>query len=297
MDSLSGLLAFVRAAELRSFVAAGERLGVSASAVGKSVARLEESLGVRLFNRSTRRINLTDEGALFFERCQRIVSEIENAEAEMARISDAPRGKLRVSMPAIGYRMLVPLLADFSALYPEVELDVDFNDRMVDLIAEGIDVAVRSGELADSRLMARRLGPFRLILAGAPEYLQRRGVPQGPEDLLEHACLRYRYPGGQQLQEWRLFSDGEPVSQRIPVTLSCNSIEALIHATQEGLGIAYLPDFTLCSAINAGQLVAVLDQHTQEQGFFSALWPSSRHMLPKVRVFVDYLTQHMLPLR
>jgi len=296
MDSLSGLLAFVRAAELRSFVAAGERLGVSASAVGKSVARLEESLGVRLFNRSTRRINLTDEGALFFERCQRIVSEIENAEAEMARISDAPRGKLRVSMPAVGYRMLVPLLSEFTAFYPEVELDVDFNDRIVDLIAEGIDVAVRGGELADSRLMARRLGPFRLILTGAPEYFQRRGMPQRPEDLLNHACLRYRYPGGQQLQAWNL-SEGEPVSLRIPVTLSFNSIEALIHATQEGLGIAYLPDFTLCQPVDARRLVPVLEQHTQEQGFFSALWPSNRHMLPKVRVFVDYLAQHMLPLR
>lgn len=122
MESLSGLLAFVRAAESCSFVAAGERLGVSASAVGKSVARLEASLGVRLFNRSTRRINLTEEGALFYERCRRIVSDIENAEAEMARISEAPRGKLRVSMPAIGYRMLVPLLADFTARYPEIEL-------------------------------------------------------------------------------------------------------------------------------------------------------------------------------
>lgn len=195
MESLSGLLAFVRAAELRSFVAAGERLGVSASAIGKSIARLEESLGVRLFNRSTRRINLTDEGALFFERCQRIVSEIENAQAEMARISDAPRGRLRVSMPAIGYRMLVPLLAGFGARYPEVELDVDFNDRIVDLIAEGIDVAVRGGELADSRMMARRLGPFRQILAGAPDYFRRCGTPRAPAELLEHACLRYRLPG------------------------------------------------------------------------------------------------------
>ncbi|CAI1133743.1 D-malate degradation protein R [Serratia entomophila] len=297
MESLSGLLAFVRAAELRSFVAAGERLGVSASAIGKSIARLEESLGVRLFNRSTRRINLTDEGALFFERCQRIVSEIENAQAEMARISDAPRGRLRVSMPAIGYRMLVPLLAEFRARYPEVELNVDFNDRIVDLIAEGIDVAVRGGELADSRLMVRRIGPFRQVLVGAPDYFRRRGTPLTPMDLLDHDCLRYRFPSGQQLQAWLLQTGDDALQLRLPVTMSFNSVEGLIHAAQEGLGIAYLPDFSLGPALQAGRLTAVLENHTPEQGFFSAVWPSNRHMLPKVRVFVDYLAQHMLPHR
>ncbi|MBH2845068.1 LysR family transcriptional regulator [Serratia marcescens] len=295
MESLSGLLAFVRAAESCSFVAAGERLGVSASAVDKSVARLEASLGVRLFNRSTRRINLTEEGALFYERCRRIVSDIENAEAEMVRISEAPRGKLRVSMPAIGYRMLVPLLADFTARYPEIELDVDFNDRIADLIAEGVDVAVRGGELVDSRLMARRLGPFRQVLVGAPDYFRRRGTPLKPADLLEHACLRYRFPGGQQLQAWRLSADDEALSLRLPVTMSFSSVEALIHAAQQGLGIAYLPDFTLSQALRSGQLTAVLQDSTPERGAFSAVWPSNRHMLPKVRVFVDYLARYMLP--
>lgn len=168
MDNLSGMLAFVRTVQAGSFVGAAERLGISASAVGKSLARLEERLGVRLLNRSTRRISLTDAGTLFFERCQRIVGEVEDAEAELARISDKPRGKLRVSLPAIGYRMLLPILPEFAERYPEIELDLDFNDRLIDVIAEGVDAVIRSGELADSQLKSRTLGPFRFVLVSAP---------------------------------------------------------------------------------------------------------------------------------
>ena len=147
MDNLNGIAAFVRAAETSSYVAAGRLLGVSASAVGKSVARLEEKLGVRLLNRSTRRISLSNEGALFYERCQRILADLGDAEAELSHLAEAPRGKLRVSLPVIGYRIILPLLAEFTRLYPEIELDLDFNDRLVDVVAEGVDVAVRSGTL------------------------------------------------------------------------------------------------------------------------------------------------------
>ncbi len=158
VESLSGLNAFVKAAQLGSFVAAAERLGVSASAIGKSVARLERSLGISLFNRSTRSLSMTEEGQLFFERSQRIVMELEEAEQELSRLMAAPRGRLRLSFPAIGYRLLLPLLPGFTARYPEIELDLDFNDRLVDVIGEGYDAVLRSGEFADSRLKARRLG-------------------------------------------------------------------------------------------------------------------------------------------
>ncbi|MGC5698654.1 LysR family transcriptional regulator [Pseudomonas sp. NFXW11] len=294
MDNLSGLQVFVCVVQSGSLVAAGARLGLSASAVGKALARLEQRLGVRLLNRSTRRISLTDEGALFYERGQRIVAEAEEAEAELARISDTPRGRLRVSLPAIGYRMLLPILPEFCARYPDIELDLDFNDRLIDVIAEGVDAVIRSGDLADSQLRSKSLGPFGFVLIGAPAYFARRGTPQTPQDLEHHACLRYRFPGGTQLQQWRLRqAEGEPPLV-LGGALTSNNLEALIHAATQGLGIAYVPEFVVCSALADGSLVAVLDDYQVERGKFSILWPSSRHLLPKLRVFVDFLSQRLV---
>jgi len=294
VDSLSGLLAFVRAAETRSYVAAGERLGVSASAVGKSVARLEDKLGIRLLNRSTRRISLTEEGALFFERCQRIVGEIEEAEAELSRLTDAPRGRLRVSVPAVGYRMLMPILPEFTRRYPDIELDFDFNDRMIDVIAEGMDAVIRSGDFGNSLLKARKLGSFRFVLVGAPAYFADRGAPCNPEDLRQHDCLRYRFPTTGLLQDWKLGSKETDPPLQLPGTLTFNSVEALISAAVGGMGIAYLPDFAVRESLAAGTLTLVLDEHLTDGGRFSILWPSSRHLLPKLRVFVDFLAERLV---
>lgn len=166
MDSLTSLTSFVRTAETLSFVQAARLLGISASAVGKNVARLEHKLGVRLFNRSTRNVSLTAEGAAFLTRCQSILEQIQEAESELTSSLSQPTGKLRISLPVIGYRLLLPALTAFSRLYPQVELDLDFSDRLVNLIDEGVDVAIRSGELADSRLIARTLGVF--VLCSAP---------------------------------------------------------------------------------------------------------------------------------
>ena len=293
MDNLNGLLAFVRTVESGSLVGAAERLGISASAVGKSLARLEQKLGVRLLNRSTRRISLTDEGTLFFERCQRIVGEVEEAEAELARISDTPRGKLRVSLPAIGYRMLLPILPEFTRRYPQIELDLDFNDRLIDVIAEGVDAVIRSGELADSQLKSRTLGPFGFVLVSAPQYFAEHGTPQCPRDLEQHACLRYKFPGTTQLQQWTLRQPaGEPPLQ-LRSALTSNNLESLIFAASQGLGIAFVPDFVVRNALADGSLVAVLDDYQVDSGKFSVLWPSSRHLLPKLRVFVDFLSEHL----
>lgn len=293
MDNLNGLLAFVRTVESGSLVGAAERLGISASAVGKSLARLEHKLGVRLLNRSTRRISLTDEGTLFFERCQRIVGEVEEAEAELARISDTPRGKLRVSLPAIGYRMLLPILPEFTRRYPQIELDLDFNDRLIDVIAEGVDAVIRSGELADSQLKSRTLGPFGFVLVSAPQYFAEHGTPQSPRDLEQHACLRYKFPGTTQLQQWTLhLPAGEPPLS-LRSALTSNNLESLIFAASQGLGIAFVPDFVVRGALAEGSLVAVLDDYQIDSGKFSVLWPSSRHLLPKLRVFVDFLGEHL----
>lgn len=288
MENLNGLLAFVRAAQSQSFAAAAERMGISASAVGKSVARLEEKLSVRLFNRSTRRISLTDEGQLFFERCQHIVSQLEEAEQELVRISAVPRGKLRITAPAIGYRILLPHLPEFRQRYPDVELDLDFSDRMVDVIDEGFDIAIRSGVLNSSQMMSRRLGPFRFAIVGAPHYFARHPAPLTPDDLYQHACLRYRFPGNGQWQEWEMTSVTPP---ELPLALSSNNLESILQATIQGLGLAYVPEFIVRPYLESGELISVLPAYLKEGGKFSVVWPSSRHMLPKVRVFIDFLTE------
>ncbi|AUH00086.1 LysR family transcriptional regulator [Prodigiosinella confusarubida] len=288
MDNLNGLLAFVRAAQSQSFAAAAERMNISASAVGKSVVRLEEKLNVRLFNRSTRRISLTDEGQMFFERCQNIVVQLEEAEQELVRISAVPRGKLRITAPAIGYRMLLPHLSEFRQRYPEVELDFDFSDRIVAVIDEGFDIAIRSGELSSSQMMSRRLGPFRFSIVGSPEYFKQHPVPQTPEDLQHHACLRYRFPGNGLWETWGI---NTPTPLELPLALSSNNLESILQATLQGLGVAYLPEFIVRGYLASRQLESVLSSYLKEGGKFSVVWPSSRHMLPKVRVFIDFLTE------
>ncbi|WP_437812886.1 LysR family transcriptional regulator [Sorangium sp. So ce1078] len=294
MDSLGPLNAFVQAAQTRSFTVAGRQLGVSSSAIGKAVARLEERLCVRLFHRSTRTITLTPEGALFLERCRRIFSEVEAAELELAQTRGAPRGKLRVSMPLAGMLMM-PALSAFMRAYPEIELDLDFSDRLVDVIEEGFDAVVRAGEIRDSRLMARALGTFRLRLVGAPDYLTRRGIPRKPEDLRSHACLHHRYATSGKLEPWPLRRGRKHIEIGLPTTAVVNTIEPLIHMAEQGLGIACLPDFAIRRQLDDGALVTVLDSHTHHAGLFRLLWPSSRYVSPKLRVFADFMAQNLFP--
>jgi len=288
MDSLNGFVVFVQVAETRSFVAAGRLLGVSASAVGKAVGRLEEKLGVRLFHRSTRSVTLTAEGSLFLERCRRILAEIEAAEQELSQASGVPRGRLRVSFPLVSSLML-PVLGDFMRSYPEIELDLDFSDRMVDVIEEGFDAVVRTGTPSDSRLTARRLGAFKSVLVASPDYLARRGTPRVPADLLQHTCLHYRFPNTGKLEIWALEqAPGEPELQ-IPSSMICNNIETRVCFAMRGLGIAYLPDFAVREQLADGSLTSILTQHVKRTGVFHVLWPASKHASPKVRAFVDFL--------
>jgi len=290
MDSLGSLNAFVQAADARSFTLAGRQLGVSSSAIGKAVARLEERLGVRLFHRSTRTITLTPEGSLFLERCRRIFCEIEAAELELAQTQGAPRGRLRVSMPIVGMLMM-PTLSAFMRAYPDIELDLDFSDRLVDVIEEGFDGVVRAGEVSDSRLMARVLGTFRLTLVGSPDYLARRGTPRKPEDLKSHACLHHRFATNGKLERWPLRRGRKELE--LPTTAVVNTIEPLIFMAEQGLGITCLPDFAIRRQLADGSLVTVLEQHSQHQGTFRMLWPSSRYLSPKLRVFVDFMAKHL----
>ncbi len=288
MDNLGSLGAFVEAADARSFTLAGRKLGVSSSAVGKAVARLEARLGVRLLHRSTRSVTLTPEGALFLERCRRIFGEVAAAEQEIAQTQGAPRGRLRVSLPLVGMLMM-PTLSAFMRAWPEVELDLDFTDRLVDVIDEGLDAVIRAGEIADSRLMTRTLGNFRLMLVASPDYLARRGRPRRPGELTAHACLHHRFATSGRLERWPLRQAGI----ELPVTAVANTIEPLIYMAEQGLGITCLPDFAIRGQMAAGTLVSLLNDDTEHNGTFRILWPSSRHLSPKLRVFVDFMAENL----
>ncbi len=296
MDTLGTLKIFVQAADARNFTVAGRRLGLSSSAVGKAIARLEEHLGVRLLHRSTRTVTLTPEGSCFLERSRRILCEFEAAELELASAKETPNGTLRVSLPLAGMLMM-PALVSFMQAYPDIELDLDFTDRLVDVIEEGFDAVIRAGEISDSRLMTRTLGTFRLMLVCSSRYLERYGAPLEPEDLRAHACLHHRYATSGKLERWPLSSGGQDVSIDLPRKAVANTIEPLIDMVAADMGIACLPDFAIREQLQNGQFRSVLDDHTQHEGTFQLLWPSSRHMSSKLRAFVDFIGKNLFAKR
>jgi DNA-binding transcriptional LysR family regulator len=295
MDKFAALQAFVQAGEARSFVAAGRQLGLTPSAIGKAVARLEDELGARLFYRSTRSIALTEEGAAYFDRCRQILNDLNLAEAVLRAEQAHPAGILKVSLPLVGM-LLMPVITDFLGAYPDVRPDLDFTDRMVDVIDEGFDVVIRTGELTDSRLMSRRLGSFGHRIVASPAYLQRCGRPRVPIDLVQHACLHHRYPSTGRLESWPVQVAGAPFEASLPVRATASTIEPLIDCALNGVGIACLPNFAVDTHVKAGALESILADYMFSTGQMHALWPSTRHLSPKVRVFVDHMAAHLFTL-
>lgn len=292
MDYFGALGAFVQSAETRSFTEAGRRLGISSSAVGKAVVRLEQELGVRLFHRSTRAITLTAEGQLFLDRSRRMLDEFEAARTELAEASAAPQGKLRVGLPQLGTYLMSHLLA-FQQAFPDIALELSFGDRLVNVIDEGFDAVIRIGELHDSRLTMRPLTRYQHHLVAAPAYLSRCGIPSRPTDLASHACLRYRFPTSGKLAPWPLLSRGRAVSIELPESATADAIQPLQAMAEAGLGIALLPDFAIAEAITASRLVVVLEKHVCDPRSISVLWPSGRQSLPKIKAFVDFMVERL----
>ena len=292
MDKLVAYEAFVRSAETGSFVAAGARLGLSASAVGKAVARLEQRLGTRLFHRNTRSMTLTEEGRLFLDRCRGIFEQVDAAEAELQRARQVPAGRLRVSLPMVGM-LLSPILADFMRQWPEVRLELDFTDRLVDVVEEGFDAVVRTGKPTNSQLRGRSLGSFRLRIVASPAYLETHGTPAAPADLAGHQCLHQRSPTTGRIRTWPLDDNGRlPV---LPERMSATVLDPLVGMAIEGLGIACLPPFAIRDELANGRLVSLLESHVTVEDRFSLLWPASRQVTPKLRVFADFMAQHLRP--
>lgn len=287
VESVSALSAFVQSAELQSFKLAGQHFGLSSSAIGKTIARLEGQLGVRLFHRSTRAIRLTHEGEAFLTRCRSVLSELEAAEAELAHSAASPRGRLRVAVPFAG-DLLTPLFGAFMARYPEIELDLDYNDRMVDVIEDGFDAVIRSGEVSDSRLMHVKLGDFSSLLVAAPSYLARMGTPETPSDLASHRLLHHRFYETGKLGDWGL---PLPEGMVLPVALAATSLEPLIGLAEAGTGIAWLPSFAVADRIRTGRLCEVLPDAEKTRRALRLLWPRSNFPLPKVSAFVAFMTE------
>ena len=288
MNKFQALVAFTNVAECNGFTAAGRKLGVSTSAVTKMVARLEDELGTQLFNRTTRRLALTDYGQEFYERSVRILAELEDAEAMVREANTTPRGIVRAVVPfSFGRVTLVPALTAFCERYPDIKLDLTFNDTPVDLIADGFDVAVRTGTLSDSRVIARVLTRGPQITFASPAYIAQHGAPQTPQDLHHHACIVGRFGA-----EWS-FRDtsGEETMIRIDPAHMVWSGDALREAVAAGLGISQATWWLVRKDLEAGTVVPVLSAYERAGRPVSVLYPASRHLPTKVRVFVDYLVE------
>ncbi len=291
MDKLTGMAVFARVVEARGFTAAARQLGMSKSAVSKAVAALEDRLGARLLNRTTRRLSLTEVGHAFYERSARVVAEAEEAELAVTRLQEAPRGTLRLSAPlSFGLRHLGPALPGFMAAHPELRLDLDFTDRFVDLIEEGYDLAVRIGHLPDSSLIARRLAESRLVVCAAPAYWDRRGRPERPEELGGHDCLTYAYHPNP--AEWPFAEPGgRRIAVRVDGALRTNNGDVSLQAALGGLGVVRLPTFIVGPDLAAGRLEAALTAYELPPLGVFAVYPHNRHLSAKVRAFVDFLAE------
>jgi DNA-binding transcriptional LysR family regulator len=289
MDRLTAIEAFVRVAEAQSFSEAARRLRSSKSAVSRNVSALETELGVRLFQRTTRSLTLTEAGRGYFERATRILADLEEANLAVSHLQSAPRGRLRVSAPmSFGFLHLAPALPDFLARFPEVAVDLAMSDRFVDLVDEGFDVAVRIGALEDSSLVARKLAPIRRVVCASPAYFEARGFPRSPDELKGHECLCNSNIALS--QEWQFTApDGRFWPVAVKGRLSANNGDALRVAALKGQGLANLPTFIVGGDLQAGTLVTMLDEFISQHLAMSAVYPTSRRLSPKVRAFVDFL--------
>ena len=289
MDRFADLQTFVHIVTAGSISGAAAHMDVAKSAVSRRLAELEERLGVQLLRRTTRRLSLTESGRGFYERCLRILADLEEAEQGVLQAHAALRGTLRVALPlSFGLLHLAPAIQDFMVLHPSVEFELDFNDRHVDLMQEGFDVAIRIAQLQDSSLIARRIAPIRQVVCASPAYFATHGRPQQPADLTQHVCLAYSNlanPGTWAYQQ----ADGRRGTVKIPIRLKSNNGDFLINAALAGHGIVMQPTFYVHQAIASGTLIPVLTEIQWPEINAYALYPSTRHLSTRVRAFVDFV--------
>ena len=293
MDRLDAMHLFLRVAELGSFSAVAQQLGLARSVVTRQIAALESHLGVKLMVRSTRRLALTSAGTAYLEKCRVILNLVEAAETDVAEERLIPRGNIRISLPlSFGIKRLAPLLLDFSQRYPEVSLDMDYTDRRVKLIEEGIDLSIRITPRMDPGDVARKIGTGYMRVVAAPEYLARHGRPQNPTELAHHECLGYTASGA--VSTWQFMVNGQLENFQLRSRINANNGEVLTEAAAQGLGITVQPDFIADSFIASGRVESILlDFPIPELGIYAML-PSNRHVPHRVRVLMDFLAEQLM---
>ena len=294
MDRLGCDRLFVAVMETGSFAAAAQRMGMSPGQASKLISALEAELGVRLLNRTTRALAPTEVGQAYFDRIRPILDDLETLDAEVQDRAATPRGRLRLTAPlTFGTLRLVPALNAFAALYPAIEMDVSFTDRMVNLVDEGFDAAIRAGRMADSSLIARKLCDMHTLLVAAPDYLAQAGVPTRPADLADHACIidtNFRDP-----LIWRFRGPDGPLAVPLTGRLRYSNAEACLQAAEAGLGIAHVPDFVAEESLAAGRVLALLPTWQEAPGGIFAVYPPGRHLSAKLRLLIDHLAARFQP--
>ncbi len=287
--NLSGMLIFCRVVEAGSFTAASRQLGLSKASVSREISALEDRLGAQLLRRTTRSMSLTGVGEIFYSRCQRVAEEAEAAELSVSQLRAEPHGVIRVAAPmSFGHLEIAPRLPRFIERYPDLRVEFELTDRVIDLVHERIDLAIRIGRPRDKSHVFRRLCPIRSLLAASREYLERAGIPQTPAELADHNCLGYGGPR----ESWT-FANGERVETS--GNFSADNGDALRRAALEGLGLIYLPTYLIADDVRAGRLIPVLAAHTSPESTLFAVYPESRHRSPKVSVLIDWLAVEFGP--
>jgi len=293
MDRLQAMHLFVRVAELSSFSAVAQQMGLARSAVTRQIAALEQHLGIKLMVRSTRRLMLTSAGAAYLEKCRVILNLVEAAETGVAEERQTPRGMIRISLPlTYGLMRVAPILLDFARRYPEVQLDMDYTDRRVNLIEEAIDLSVRITSRLGATEIARRIGSSQLQAVASPSYLAEHGVPLHPSKLINHECLSYTTTG-ESKQTWSFEIDGVLTAYPVRARIHSNNGEALNDAVERGLGIALQPDFIIERSLQSGKVVTILKEFPLPELGIYAMLPSNRQVPHRVRVLMDFLTDQL----
>ncbi|MCG6399412.1 LysR substrate-binding domain-containing protein [Vibrio fluvialis] len=288
MASWEGVSEFVAVAETGSFTQAAKRLVTSVANVSRRIALLEERLGVKLLLRTTRKVSLTEAGQVYYQQCRALLEGLEQAELTVTQMQQTPRGKLKVTAPVTyGEQKIAPLLNDFLLQHPKLELELVLTNQKLDLIEQGVDVAVRLGQLDDSSFIARRLSNRHLYVCATPDYLAQCGTPHTLSELTKHSCLVGTY------DHWRFKENQQSRSIRVKGRLSCSSGVVLLDAVLKGMGLAQLPDYYVEEYLLSGRLVEVLPSYRDDREGVWALYPQNRHLSPKVRLLVDYLAQHL----
>jgi DNA-binding transcriptional LysR family regulator len=291
MDRFENMGTFIRVVEAGGISAAADRLGVAKSAVSRRLKELEEHLGVELFHRTTRQMNLTDTGRAFYHQAVRILDDVLEAEIATSQAHGTLKGSLKIALPSsFGLMHIGPAINDFLKEHPQVEFDLDFNDREVDLIQEGFDLAIRIANLPDSSLIARRFAPVKTVMCASPDYLEQMGIPRSPDELIEHQCLVYSLL--RDFEYWHLSDTrGNEIKTRIHPYLKASTGEFIRDAAVAGLGIILIPTFIVYKEIERGTLVPVLKDYKPPQINAYAIYPQTRHLSQRVRTFVDLLVK------